>query len=823
MRTGEERRTLRRRMAKAILIAATALSSTPVLASDDIVGAQAAAAALITGLSLFAALAGVATLRARRRTAQIERDMGDEVARLNARITQAEALNRFDDQIVVVWDAPGAAPKETLGRLVGLAGMPSDTASLVAFETWLASDSATGLTGLVTALRERGESFSTIVRTRRGDHVEAEGRCVGTSALLRFRDISPERLELARIAERHSALLRDVEALRALLVEVSHPAWIRDDSGALTWVNASYARAVDAPDTATAIERGLEFLDTAAREDAQRALAAGRTWHRRITCVTAGNRRAFEVIMVPVARGVAGIATDVSEVEAGRGELERLVAAHQRTLDNLPTPVAVFGGDRRLVFHNAAWRDLWNLDPAFLAERPDEGAVLDRLREARKLPEQANFREWKAQHLEAYRSLEPRESWWHLPDGRTIRTYTHPNPQGGLTLIQENVTEVFDLRTQMSAKERTQRETFEALTDAVAVFGSDGKLRLSNPAFARMWQLDPAILAAGPHIDTVIAGFRAIHDDSGFWTRLKTSVIAFAEDRAAATQRLERRDGAVIDIATVPLPEGAALVTFADATASVNVERALQEKNDALVAADRLKNAFVQHVSYELRSPLTNIIGFAQLLSDPGIGPLNGKQREYMGYIMSSSSSLLAIINDILDLATLDAGTMQLDLTRVDAQETMAAAAEGLRDRLTDEAITLDISAERDVGGFVADAKRVRQVLYNLLSNAVGFSEKGQVVTMRARRDVAGDVVFTVSDKGRGIDAETLAQVFQRFETRTAGSRHRGAGLGLSIVKAFVELHGGTVDIESAPGQGTTVTCTFPAVVRERHAEERVA
>jgi signal transduction histidine kinase len=810
-------------MAGAMLVAATALSSTPVLASDDIVGVQAAAAALVSGLALFAALAGVAMLRARRRTVQTERDLGDEIARLNARLARAEALNRFDDQVVIAWDAPGEPPREAIGRMSGLAGVPPDATSLVAFDGWLAPDSARGLGNLVNSLQDRGESFSTIVRTLHGEHVEAEGRCAGSSVLLRFRDISPERLELTRIAERHSALLRDVEALRAILVEVPHPAWIRDASGVLAWVNNAYARAVDASDAASAVERGVEFLDNPAREEAGRYLAAGRPWHRRITCVTAGNRRAFDVVMVPVARGIAGIATDVSEVESRRGELERLVAAHQRTLDNLPTPVAVFGGDRRLVFHNAAWRDLWGLDPAFLAERPDEGAVLDRLREARKLPEQANYREWKAQHLEAYRSVESRECWWHLPDGRTIRSYTQPNPQGGLTLIQENVTEVLDLRTQMSAKERTQRETFEALTDAVAVFGSDGKLRLSNPAFARMWQLDPAVLAAGPHIDTVIAGFRAIHDDPGFWARLKGGVIAFAEDRAAATLRLERRDGIVIDIATVPLPEGAALVTFVDATASVNVERALQEKNDALVAADRLKNAFVQHVSYELRSPLTNIIGFAQLLSDPGIGPLNDKQREYMGYIMSSSSSLLAIINDILDLATLDAGAMQLDLTRVDIRETMAAAAEGLRDRLADEGIKLEVSASPDIGGVVADAKRVRQVLYNLLSNAVGFSEKGQVVRISARRNAAGDVVFTVSDSGRGIDAETLAQVFQRFETRTAGSRHRGAGLGLSIVKAFVELHGGTVDIESAPGRGTTVTCTFPAVARERPAEGQAA
>jgi signal transduction histidine kinase len=235
----------------------------------------------------------------------------------------------------------------------------------------------------------------------------------------------------------------------------------------------------------------------------------------------------------------------------------------------------------------------------------------------------------------------------------------------------------------------------------------------------------------------------------------------------------------------------------------------LRERNDALEAADNLKSDFVHHVSYELRSPLTNIIGFTQLLNEPSTGPLTDKQREYLGYINASSAALLAIINDILDLATIDAGAMTLDLAAVDIRATMEAAAEGVRDRLAEHELKLDIRAAADIGSFRADERRVRQVLYNLLSNAIGFSPKGETITLAAERR-SDAVRFSVTDRGPGIPPEIQDRVFDRFETHTLGSRHRGTGLGLSIVRSFVELHGGKVTLDSAPGRGTTVMVIFP-------------
>jgi signal transduction histidine kinase len=214
-------------------------------------------------------------------------------------------------------------------------------------------------------------------------------------------------------------------------------------------------------------------------------------------------------------------------------------------------------------------------------------------------------------------------------------------------------------------------------------------------------------------------------------------------------------------------------------------------------------------VSYELRSPLTNIIGFVHLLGDPATGPLARKQREYLDYITVSTNSLLALINNILDLATIDAGRMQLNLGAVDIRETMTAAAEGVQDRLVSSALSLDIVTAESIGSFTADKLRVRQVLFNLLANAASFSPGGGKIVLRAERR-PDSIVFSVTDQGPGIPPDVIGKVFDWFESHPLGSTHRGPGIGLSLVRSFVELHGGTVTIASEVGRGTTVTCTFP-------------
>src|SRR5690606_293163 len=233
--------------------------------------------------------------------------------------------------------------------------------------------------------------------------------------------------------------------------------------------------------------------------------------------------------------------------------------------------------------------------------------------------------------------------------------------------------------------------------------------------------------------------------------------------------------------------------------------------NEALERADQLKNDFVQHVSYELRSPLTNIIGFTELLAQETTGPLNERQRDYLGHIASSSSELETIVDDILDLATVDAGIMELDISEVAIEQTVRSAAELVSERLREHRIGLRIELNSAPSSLHGDENRIRQVLFNLLSNAANYAPEGSAILLACERTPSG-VMFSVHDDGPGIPDDVIDTIFKRFEPRNNGGRRRGAGLGLSIVKSFVELHGGTVEIVTGVNEGTTVNCQFPLV-----------
>jgi signal transduction histidine kinase len=773
-----------------------------------------AALALTLGVILFAVATAIALLRTRRRAAEKLTAKQGEINELREERDRATALLLSEPQVIVVWPAGADAP-EISGDVSIVMRTPLPR-RVLAFGTWLAPEDAHAMELAADALRAEGKAFSLAFTTLQQRHVAVEGRAIGGRAVLRIKDLTGTRSELAALAADHQRVLRDIETVGRLLETLPAPVWARDAAGRLTWVNAAYARAVEARDGAQAVAHNLELLDSAAREGAEHRRAAGEFYEARLPVIMAGTRRILQVIDRPSPGGSAGIGIDVTEVEAMRAELARMTEAHRRTLDQLATAVAIYLSDQRLAFHNAAFRQLWDLDPAFLDSGPSDSAVLDRLRAARKLPEQADFRNWKSELHEAYRAMEPRAHEWYLPDGRTLRVVTTPNPEGGVTYLFDDVTERLKLVRRYEALIGVQGETLEALAEGVAVFGSDGRLDLHNPAFARLWKLKAEALNGSaqeqPHIETVLGWCRPLYGNDAFWTRLRGAVTTL-ESREPMSDRLERTDGSVLDCVTAPLPDGATLVTFQDVTDSVNVERALIERADALQDADRIKSAFVQHVSYELRTPLTNIIGFTNLLLDPSIGPTIGpiteKQRDYLDSIDKSSSALLAIINDILDLTTIDAGAMSLDLKEVDIRAAVDAAALGLQDRIAEKAILLDVRATPDIGSFVADERRVRQVLFNLLSNAISFSPAGEVVRVAVeRRD--GAVIFSVTDRGPGIPEAIGSRVFDRFESHALGSEHRGAGLGLSIVRSFVELHGGTVKLDSAIGRGTTVTCIFP-------------
>jgi signal transduction histidine kinase len=763
--------------------------------------------ALLTGLTVFAATTSLVYIRERVRWQRREAELAGELETARGHQERLSALLSADPQVVVSWNGRSAAP--VFEGDSGFLGAPGGSMAL-AYGAWAPPAEAKRLELATDALKEHGEAFALTMRAKSGVFIDIEGRPVAGRAVIRLREVTGERAQVMTLRGEFERVAADHAALTALLGGLPHPAWTRGGEGRLTWCNIAYARAVEAASPTDAVKNGLELLDRAERDGAAKARRDGTSFSVRAPAVVAGQRRTLDVLELPTPSGFAGLATDMSELEAVRADLQRQMDAHVRTLDRLKTAVAVFDAGQRLLYRNSGFDALWSLDPGFLDGHPSDSEILDRLRSERRLPELGDYRSWKAGVQAAYTATRASEDWWYLPDGRTVHVVSSPNPQGGVTYLFDDVTERFTLESRFNALSRTQRETLDSLREGVAVFGSDGKLKLSNPAFAQAWKIQPEIATAAPHIDEIVRLCRPLFPSDEVWSELQSVVTGVRDAREDYGCRMERRDGTVLDCAAAPLPDGATLLSFADVTASVNVERALTEKNEALENISRLREDFVHHVSYELRSPLTNIIGFAQLLGTEAIGALNEKQRDYTSHIVRSSGALLAIINDILDLATIDNGALTLEIEEVDVAQTIQQAVAGLQDRIGDNRMTLLVDIAPQTGPLRADGKRLRQVLFNLISNAIGFSAPGQSITVSAGR-VGHEVRITVADQGRGIPAEVKEKVFERFESHSLGSNHRGVGLGLSIVRSIVELHGGHVELDSEPGRGTRVTAVFPS------------
>ena len=810
--TKRNRQTTRRQLALLLLAAmggVTALLSTFVAGHgakpDQMDLRHVSLIALVAGAGFIAGLIVWHMASTARREARYAKA---ESLQLRRNLAAADAIIRAEPQVLIFWEQ-GQAVRIVAHTLSGVAGLPDSNTEILRFGHWLDAKSAQSLKAALDQLFANGRAFNIILKTLAGGNVEGEGRAAGGRAVLRIKDIAGYKLELSAINNQHAILARDIRSSRALLNTLPMPVWLRADDGKLNWVNSAYIAAVDAQSEAEVLDRQIELLESRQRKSVEKSVGAGESYRARVHLVTGGERRPHDIVVLPVDGVTAGAAIDVTAIENAQGDLEREIAAYDRTLHRVETAVVIFNREQQLVFFNNAYRNLWQLDEDWLRTKPSDSGVLDRLRELGKLPPVVNYRDWKARVLACYQTGAELEDVWHLTDGRIIHVMAEQRPDGGVTYLFADETARLSLESRYNALIDVQRETLDSLTEGVVVFGTDGRLKLYNVAFSNIWKVSPRRLAELPHVEEVIGLASAMHADVDGWSPIRRAVTAFLDERETFEGQLNRADNSVIDYALMPLPDGATLLTFADVTDARNAERALVERNEALIAGDRLKTQFIGHISYELRTPLTNIIGFTELLASPFMGDLNDKQREYVADIMTSSKTLLSIIDDILDLATIDAGGLELRLAPVGVRTVIDSAILGIRERAVRSRLTIEIAVADDVSEIMADEARIRQVLYNLLSNAVGFSKAGDVVQLTCWRE-RGSVVFTVADHGVGIPQEQLDQVFKRFESRSQGSKHRGAGLGLSIVKSLVELHGGQIDISSQESRGTLVTVRIP-------------
>ncbi|MGZ5939118.1 MAG: ATP-binding protein [Rhizomicrobium sp.] len=763
------------------------LAPSPAWAATDAATEQVLVlSAVAAGAVALAIAAALWALAEQNSAGKLRRTLRSAGARMRSAVGERDALLSASGDALIVWGRDGNAPLVYAGAEAML-------------DACLAGPEATELSRALDDLSDHGVGFTMEVHDRDARAITARGRAVGGMAALW--------MERAPVAATRTTDLRE------LLDALPLPVWLRDATLSLVWGNRAFLTATGARDVET-VRANQTALEKSERDLAASARSQGGALEARRFAVVGGHRRALAVTETPIgALGVVGSAIDVTDVSAAESRLQQHIDAHADTLDKLATAVAIFGRDQKLTFYNRAFARLWGLAENWLDMHPADGEVLDRLRESRRLPEQRDYQAWKRERLSLYENPReyPSEELWHVPSGKTLRVVAQPHPFGGLTFLYEDVTERLTLESNYNTLIKVQSATLDTLQEGVVVFGPDGKMKLHNAAFIRIWNLSPKDLAGEPHVRAIAAACADKFGDEAVWEKLIQSIVSGAPSRRDWGE-IERSDRTILSLALSSLPDGAILVTFADVTDRFRIESALRERNDALEAADNLKSDFIKHVSYELRTPLNTIMGFAEHLASGVPGELNRAQAGYLQDIISGSNTLKDLINNILDLSLIESGALRLELARIDLFELLSGVASTAREWASKVDLELTVDCAPDAGQFLGDERRIQQVVFNLLSNAFKYTPAGGTITLGGVI-VGEDVQISVADTGPGIAPEVKANVFERFSSKNRSGQRAGAGLGLALVNRFVELHNGWVEIESE--NGTLVRCHFPRRIHD--------
>ena len=624
------------------------------------------------------------------------------------------------------------------------------------------------------------------------------------------------------------ASVADMDGFQNALDALPHPVWIRDDSQRIVWCNVSYAKMVKSTPSEIVAQQKEIVSKTRKRKPSEKdiligtdlakeALEQGSTKTAKLHEVLGGKRLLIKVSEIPVKTKniTIGLVEDITEEERVQSEVKNNETAMRALLEQLRSAISIYNADQVLEFYNASFAQLWGLEEGWLNTKPKLGDIMEKLRETRRLPEQADFKSFKKSWTDMFTDLiDPHEDMLYLPDGSAFRMLVVPNKLGGLMMTFEDVTSRLELESSYNTLIAVQKETLDNLAESVAVYGSDGRLKLWNPSFASLWNFDPETLEGEPHVTSVVDKVSGSFSEKN-WESIKERMVSLGLERSMNEGRLERVDSTLIDYATVPLPDGGVLITYTDVTDTVRVENALREKNIALETAEKLKLDFLANVSYQLRTPLNAIMGFNEMLDQEFFGSLNKKQKEYTRDIHGASERLLNLINDILDLSTIEAGQMKLEIELTPIKPMMDSVLDLVKDWARKQGIEVMLTCPANIGKAEIDETRIKQAIINLVRNSIANTKEDGKIEIQAARQ-KDNIKITVKDNGTGIEEENQLRVLEPFErVEGEGQADRGAGLGLTLVRNIVSLHDGSFELDSISGEGTTVTITLPKAQKE--------
>lgn len=750
-------------------------------------------------------LAALAAIYVASRANRLARDMRSGLKRMQRMLDESPALPllvRADGRIE-------ASPR--LAGWFGLDKMPAYLSELGEGDDGLTQEQVDALQKLVRRTQKTAAPFRLMITPKgssrslslRG-HLADPQVSPGGAALVWVFDFSDSESELTRLRAEAKRAQGDFAALVGLLEAAPMPMWYRTEQGEIRLVNSAYVAAVGARDAEEVISDQIELIEPvnglSAAQVAREAGQQHKPIERMVTSTIGGQRRALRVSDLPLgAEGIAGYAIDVEDMEELSRSFAAFRIAQRNMLDKLSTGVAQFDSNHQLNFANRPFQRTFGLTFEIMRDKPSFNRWLEIARDQDRVPQVRDFPAWRAEREDWFISNETFEESWSLPDGTHLRIFAQPDPDGGLLLLAEDRTEQLKLSASQDTLLRTRTATFDSLFESIAVFRPDGRLQLWNRRFVSDWDLDEQFLDRHPRIDELLTQIREKLRDGDRAKQIGDVVRAATLERAQGVGRTHLSDGRILEYTGVPLPDGNGLLTTLDITDTQKAEEALRARNAALVEADAMKTRFLANMSYEFRTPLTSMRGFAELLETGLGGDLSEDGMSYLKAILDSVEQ----VENVLDLSQSEAGMLPLVKEEIALDKLLRSVVDSRRERMEEQDIQLELRAEENAPTITGDERRLERAIGHILDNAIKALPDGGRILVKLQRRTSG-VRIVISDDGEGMDARKLARALEGLMVSADGKTvERRVNYGLPLAKRIVEAHGGKLEVMSEEGQGT--------------------